>query len=129
VYQQRSQLSEDSFRIAKNERCWEVNYVGMRATDAGGPYRDSVERICSELQSPALPLFIRCPNGRTDSGENRDRFVPRPDSTGALHISLYELVGQLMGMAIRSRNLLNLNLPAICWKVLCAVLDGMLPVL
>jgi len=90
----------------------------MRSTDAGGPYRDSITSMCNELQSPGLPLFMKCPNGRTEAGENRDRFVPLPSSNSPFHGQLYEFVGQLLGLAIRSKNLLNLNFPSIVWKPL-----------
>jgi hypothetical protein len=106
------------FRLNKGSRVFHVNSIGMRATDAGGPYRDALERMGEELQSPALPLFIKVPNGVLDMGDNRDRFVPRPSAVNSLHLSMYEFIGQLMGAAIRTRSLWNLNLPAVVWKQL-----------
>lgn len=38
--------------------------AGEGATDAGGPYRESISTLCSELQSSALPLLIPTPNAR-----------------------------------------------------------------
>jgi len=106
------------FRLARDERAWHVRYVGMRSADAGGPYRDSIETMCKELQSPVLPLFIQCPNARESMGQNRDAFVPRPSSTRPLFISMYEFLGKLMGLAMRTHSFLPLNLPSIVWKPL-----------
>jgi len=90
----------------------------MNAIDAGGPYRDSIETICRELQSPALPLFVRTPNGRMDAGRNRDSYVPRSSSKSLLHKALYTFLGRLFGLAIRTKFLLSLNFPSIVWKPL-----------
>jgi len=65
-----------------------------------------------------LPLFILCPNGREGVGQNRDKYVPRPSATKPLHLSMFEFLGQLMGLAIRTTELLNLDLPSIVWKSL-----------
>ncbi len=46
--------------------------------------------------------------------------MPRPlGADSALILSGFELVGMLMGLALRSGNLLALNLPSIVWKGLC----------
>lgn len=118
AYQQRHLIPAERLRLRKSARAFTANMVGFRSTDAGGPYRDVIEQMCRELQSPALPLFIVCPNGRSEMGENRDRYVPRPDAALPLHASLYEFLGQLMGLAIRTKNLLNLNFPSMVWKLL-----------
>lgn len=84
-----------------------------------GPYRDSIETICRELQSPALPLFIRTPNGRGDLGENRNCFIPNPAATSPAHAVLFEFVGKLFGLALRTKHLLSLQFPSLIWKGLC----------
>jgi E3 ubiquitin-protein ligase HERC1 len=110
----------------------------MRSTDAGGPYRDSIERMCRELQSAALSLFVSCPNGGScccstvelpfviaclhiaagmDMGSNRDVWVPHPAAKSPLHLAQFKFLGKLFGLAIRTKNLINLHLPSIVWKV------------
>ena len=129
LFQQRSKLPSIHFRLVRSARAFTVNYVGMRATDAGGPYRDSIERMGNELQSPLLPLFIKVPNCvYTNSGDDstsssggtsgQDLFVPRPSSTSAAHLSMYTFVGKLMGLSVRTKNLWNLTLPSMIWKTL-----------
>jgi len=56
------------FRLSEHERAWKTRYVNLHATDAGGVYRDCIETICRELQSPWLPLLVACPNQRTALG-------------------------------------------------------------
>jgi hypothetical protein len=113
---------------------------GLNAIDQGGPYREMLDRITQELHGPSLvsslslfltfyplltylsffpqPLFMPCPNQKTNAGDNRDSFVPRPLSAvdKSLRLSAYEVVGQLMGLAIRTQNLLPFRLPSIVWK-------------
>merc|ERR1712025_64205 len=93
-----------------------VQYAGMRSNDHGGPYRDLIDKICHELESPVLPLFAPCPNQKAGVGDHRSCWVPRASSTRPLYISLYEFVGQFMGLAIRSEDLLNLHFPPMVWK-------------
>ena len=109
-------------RVALNDRAFECKMAGMNAIDAGGPYREVLERMCEELQSSVLPLFVPSANARAAVGDGRDRHVPAalPASAAAraLRLAAYQFVGQLMGLAIRSQNLLPLNLPSIVWKQL-----------
>jgi hypothetical protein len=109
-----------AMRCAPGVRAWQVRMLGLNATDAGGPYRDVLEKLTVEIHQPVLPLFVPCANARSQNGEGRDRVVPRPlplkPSERALRISAYEFLGRLMGMAMRSGNLLALNFPSLLWK-------------
>lgn len=96
---------------------WRVTYEGEGGTDAGGLFRDSISHICSDLQSDYVPLFIPCPNSK-GIGENQDKWIPNPSCTTSLHLSMYAFVGKLMGVAIRSKHYLNLDLPSMVWKQL-----------
>ncbi|CAF3705904.1 unnamed protein product [Rotaria sp. Silwood1] len=118
------QLFKDAsikFRRA-DERLWDATYVEMHSIDAGGPYRDSVTCICSDICSTRLPLFILCPNGRTGSGSNQDRWIPNvflpKESIPNIFRNQYRFVGQLMGIAIRQKHYLDLKFPILLWKQL-----------
>jgi E3 ubiquitin-protein ligase HERC2 len=50
---------------------------------------------------------------------NQDKFVTNPSATQPLHMLLFEFVGKLFGIALRSGNLLNLNLAPVVWKCIC----------
>ena len=41
-----------------------VRFTAEGAIDAGGPFRDSIDTVCGELQSSILPLFIPSPNSK-----------------------------------------------------------------
>lgn len=113
-----------------------MTYAGEGGQDAGGLFRDCVSHICADLQSPHVPLFIKCPNA-SGFGNNQEKYVPNPSATSSLHLSMYAFVGKLMvrpprsqhivllscvgvaqGMAIRGKHMLNLDLPAMVWKPL-----------
>jgi E3 ubiquitin-protein ligase HERC2 len=118
IYQQVHSNASSVFRLRKSERAWKVTFVGEFSDDYGGPYRASLDEIAEELQSSVLPLFIPCPNRRAKLGLNQEKFVPAPSARQPLHISLFEFVGKLMGIAVRTGNLLNFNFPKIVWKSL-----------
>jgi hypothetical protein len=118
------QLHEDAQSTFRNpsSQLWTAQYIGMHSTDQGGPYRDSITAICSDICSTRLPLFILCPNGRTNSGLNRDRWIPNvfpPNKPISNRIkNQYQFVGQLMGIAIRKKHYINFNFPQLLWKQL-----------
>ena len=99
-------------------RPWKVVFRGMYADDYGGLYRDSLDRICRELQSSCLSLFIPTPNAREQVGGNRHHFVPNPSSRSPTELNMFRFVGRLMGLAMRTGELLFLDLPSVVWKPL-----------
>jgi hypothetical protein len=74
--------------------------------------------MCDELMSPLLPLFQPCPNAVNNVGQNQHVWVPLPrlPLTPEL-LRMYQFVGRLVGLALRTRNLLALNLPSVFWKM------------
>ncbi len=121
AYQQLHTNAHITFR-QPNEQLWTARYLGMHSTDQGGPYRDSITRICWDICSTRLSLFILCPNGRTNSGFNRDCWIPNvfpPNKSIPKKIQKqYRFVGQLLGMAIRKKYYLDLKFPVLLWKQL-----------
>lgn len=73
---------------------------------------------CLDLQSDHVPLFIPCPNARAGVGITLDKFIPNPRCTSEIYMAMYQFVGRLMGVAIRSGNSLDLDLPSIVYKPL-----------
>lgn len=86
---------------------------------AGGLFRDSLSKVCLDLQSDHVPLFIPCPNQRAGVGLTLDKRLPNPSLTRSIWLSMYQFVGVLMGIAIRTNNTLELDLPSMVWKPLC----------
>lgn len=74
-----------------------------------------------ELQSPALSLLLRTPNGRQGVGFNREKWILNPGATTSVELEMFAFLGKLMGIAIRSKEYLALNLPSIIWYVACSL--------
>lgn len=49
--------------------------------------------MCEELQNGALPLLIPTPNGRDDTGTNRDCFILNPAVNSPLHLKMFNFLG------------------------------------
>lgn len=72
--------------------------------DCGGGYSESVAEMCDELQNGSLPLLIVTPNGRGESGANRDCFIFNPMAKSPVHVNMFKFLG------INISVLLNVNL-------------------
>lgn len=59
-----------------------------------------------------------CPNAQAKLGANRDKFLLAPGLSSRSLLRLFRFLGQLMGMAIRTGNLLSLDLAPIVWRPL-----------
>lgn len=109
-------------KLRGSGQLYNTTFMGERAHDAGGPYRETFCEYATELMSAATPLFILAPNGRHAVGMNRDAWVPNPSSyrvAGLIAAEMYEFVGKIFGIVVRSKDYLNLTLPSIVWKKIC----------
>lgn len=61
--------------------------------DCGGGYSESIAEMCEELQNALTPLLIVTPNGRDESGANRDCFLLNPAAKSPLHMSMFRFLG------------------------------------
>jgi hypothetical protein len=95
---------------------WRAQFIGMGSYDAGGPFRESLEAIGTEIQSTCLPLLIPTQNHKNDHGLNRDCWTINPSSTSPVHLEMYKFLGALIGMAFRSGHIMDLKFPSIFWK-------------
>ncbi|CAB3375688.1 Hypothetical predicted protein [Cloeon dipterum] len=99
-------------------RVWKVKFVGESVDDCGGGYSESIAEMCDELQNGSLPLLIGTPNGREENGTNRDCFIFNPASGSPLHLQMFNFLGILMGIAVRTGSPLSLVLAEPVWKQL-----------
>ena len=101
---------------------FEVEFQQEQVVGEGGPYRQYFSDVGRELvdQSPqsASPLFINCPNKQSQAGDNRDKYVINPAAVSSLHLQMFEFVGVLMGLCIRTGVRLSIDLPSFVWKPL-----------
>ena len=94
---------------------WKATLAGFNSVDAGGPFRESIAMLCDDLLSSTLPLFLPTPNNRQNVGSHRGDFLPNPSLRGENFANMYIFIGKLMGMALRSGELLPLSLPPLFW--------------
>lgn len=114
VYRAINSNTPRSFR--NPERIFKVIFRGEGSTDAGGPYNEALSTICDEIMSRFLPLFVPSQNKVHNVGENRDSWIINPIADSSLQLDLFQFLGKLMGVAIRTQNNLNLTLPPLFWK-------------
>lgn len=112
-------------RLRGTGQTWRVELVAEGGQDAGGVFRDSISHLCTDLQSTYLPLLVPVPNkqsmsdGQQSSGfENWHLWIPNTSSVTPYQLRMYAFVGKLMGIAIRAKHLLNLDIPPLIWKLL-----------
>uniref|UniRef100_A0AAY4E4M2 E3 ubiquitin-protein ligase HERC2 n=1 Tax=Denticeps clupeoides TaxID=299321 RepID=A0AAY4E4M2_9TELE len=114
-----SSFSPDSLLLP--HRVWKVKFVGESVDDCGGGYSESIAEMCEELQNGLTPLLIVTPNGRDESGANRDCFLLNPAAKSPLHINMFRFLGVLLGIAIRTGSPLSLYLAEPVWKQLAGM--------
>eukprot|EP01083_Nonionella_stella_P308832 1091352_1 len=118
IYRTLNFIKPSHLRCAPGHRPWSITFEGEGGTDAGGLFRESLSALGEDLQDAQyLRLFIQCPNSR-GYGDNQDKFIPNPAMSSSLHLSMWTFIGKLMGVAIRGKYYLNIDLPSIVWKPL-----------
>jgi len=105
----------DISELRQGERGWKVEFHGEGATDQGGPYRESLTQLSTELYSVGLPLLISSPNNRVGIGNGRDKYVPNPSLNSPLDLSMYRVLGNIIGICIRTKNVYDLRFPSLVW--------------
>ena len=103
------------------DRIFSVSFVGEAGIDAGGVSREALTEMVGDLHAPDFNLFVLCPNGVHKVGTNLDKYLPNSGATSPLAISMFEFVGKLMGVSLRTKATLPFNFPSLVWK---AVLGG-----
>ncbi|XP_068720941.1 E3 ubiquitin-protein ligase HERC2-like [Montipora capricornis] len=114
-----SNFGSDSLLLP--HRVWKVKFIGESVDDCGGGYSESIAEMCDELQNGSLPLLIVTPNGREESGANRDCFILNPEACSPVHLNMFKFLGVLIGIAIRTGSPLSLNLAEPVWQQLAGM--------
>ncbi len=95
-----------------------MNFKNESGVDAGGVYREGLQRMIEDLFSTRFNLFVPCPNAVHKSGDNLGSYVPNPRHKTPLALEMLEFVGVLMGMSLRFKASLPFVCPSILWKPL-----------
>lgn len=81
-------------------------------------YSSIFEELQSTSEPPTLPFFIRTPNARAGAGSHQDCWMPSPGQCSHSSLEQFRFIGQMIGVSIRGKVQLKLNLPPLFWKVL-----------
>jgi len=65
-----------------------------------------------------LTLLIPCPNAQIQNGENRDKYIISPSANSSTELKMFEFLGKLIGISMRTGVLLTLDFPSFFWKPL-----------
>lgn len=112
----RQSIGPKLFRRPWQSRCMKVQFKGEGGEDAGGLYREALDAVAQELHSRTVPLLVPCPNAVAEVGDNRDTWLLNPRATSIECMRALEFVGQLLGLALRTGDLLPLALAPFTWK-------------
>lgn len=105
-------------RIDSKGRLFSVKFRGEEGVDWGGVYREGANSMVDDLFSPHFSLFVLCPNGQHDTGVNRSMYLPNPKCTSPVATQMYEFVGKLLGISLRTRGDFPFAFPSLVWKQL-----------
>ena len=109
-------LGSDTFLLP--HRVWKVKFIGESVDDCGGGYSESIAEMCEELENGSLPLLVHTPDSREDKEAIQGCFVLNPLLKSRLHIEMFQFLGILIGIAIRTGSPLSLTLAEPFWKQL-----------
>ena len=101
------------------DRVMTINFVGESGIDAGGVFREGVAVMVADLFNEHFNLFLLCPNGRHETYQNCDKYVPHPKHTSPLALQMFEFVGKLMAMSLRAKLMLPFEVTSMVWKPIC----------
>ncbi|KAK7198895.1 HECT-domain (ubiquitin-transferase) [Novymonas esmeraldas] len=117
LYLQLQQATLDTFYVSP---IFTVKLAGFGSTDAGGPYRDVLSQLATEIMSthPSKqcqlnPLFVNCGRGDVTA------IMPNVALMNSAQTPLMlEFVGKLLASFFLTQDVLAVELPPLFWKLL-----------
>eukprot|EP01124_Arcella_intermedia_P003972 TRINITY_DN12251_c0_g1_i1.p1 TRINITY_DN12251_c0_g1~~TRINITY_DN12251_c0_g1_i1.p1 ORF type:complete len:2948 (+),score=773.97 TRINITY_DN12251_c0_g1_i1:1110-8846(+) len=98
------------------KRSFVVDFKGENVYDNGGPYREFFVNMVQELQSDKISLFIKTPNNEEGIGENQSSYKINTSRSSTEDLKLYQFIGILMAIALRTDVTMPFTLPSMFWK-------------
>jgi len=118
-------ITSERYRGPLGQFSWEATFKGEDRARGTGLFRESMAKMCEELRTmaeeqPPSPnsLFILCPNGTHQVGMDRNKLILNPSLHSPQDFTRLYRFGQLMGCAIRSTEILALDLAGFFWRTL-----------
>jgi len=113
------------------QRTFKVRFEGEGVDDYGGPYREIFAQVSDELQAMIktpedetphclLPLFRPTPDAAADltPATKTCKLTLEPSRSKHVDMEFYNFLGQVLGIALRSRVFTRVSFPPILWKTL-----------
>ena len=117
----KKKVDKKNMNLDRNNKLFSASFTGEGSIDAGGPYRECLSTIYSELQSNALSLFIPTPNQKNDTGSFREKWTVNPGAVNNSELEMFKVFGGMMGFAIRTGEFFNMDLCSIFWKSILGI--------
>ena len=134
LYNSYEQMSQIDIALLRPKRpqgtephlSFSVVFKGEHVVGEGGPYRQFFADLSAEIQ-PAifqpedkddLPILVPTPNNTGEVKDYKEYWTINPSCTSNQDLALYEYLGVLMGVCIRTNVHLTLDLASINWKPL-----------
>ena len=80
-----------------------VRLFGENAYDAGGPKREVISNICSELMSSVLSLLVTTENNITNFGDFTDCYTLNPNALSQLELEKLDMFGHMIGWSLANK--------------------------
>jgi hypothetical protein len=99
-------------------KVFEVKFRGEDGIDAGGVYREGLQRMIEDLFSDRFTLLLPCPNALRRVGDNVASYLPNASATSPLAMEMFVFMGRLMGMSLRFKATLPFMFPSLVWRLI-----------
>ena len=101
----------------KNDRRpFKVKFINENAVDLGGPMRDAISNMCSEIMSDVLPLLKPTANNQVGVNPGIDCYQINSKSAQTHMLNKFTFFGYLLGWSLRNMGGLAIDLPIAFWR-------------
>ena len=106
------------YRLDQGVRAFLVEFKGEGGEDVGGLYREGLFLVCKSSSRSCCRFSCPVQIAAMMWAKTGKKYVPNPEAVEPLHVSMLELIGKLMGLALRTKN--SLNLACLGWSGNCS---------
>ena len=100
-------------------RPFSVNFINENSCDAGGPMRDAMSNLCTEIMSDVLPLLVPTGNNLAKVEPGMDCYQLNAKSTQPYMLKKFTFLGYFLGWSLRNMGGLAIDLPIAFWRRIC----------
>jgi len=116
AFQNISPIALRSVVDVAQKKVFNVKFEGESGIDAGGVYREGVQRVVESVCSEQLSLLLPSPNNKRHAAFGSSSFVPNLAHKSPRAFEMLEFMGRFMGMSLRWESCLPFELPSLVWK-------------